>query len=726
MRTKFYPACFVVVLLLSSVKIFAQSGTYHNSILTERPNTPIDSMINGFIEILPAEYASNPGKNYPLLIFFEGISQLGNGGTELSNLYGQNEGMLPDIVRKGLLPGDVTGDNSFTVSGATHHFIMLIPQVRPQIKSTTTDWVATPGQVNDVINYALQNYRVDADSIYLGGLSLGGGAVINYAGASTSFGNRVAAIISFSPATNLWDDHSRVTNIAQANVPLWFFVVAGDHPYDTLAQRYIDSLDTHPSYTAEHLITQYPSGGHDSWVDALEAPANSGNSTYPNVYKWLLTKSRSVSQPQFATVSAGSDQVLNLANGSMLLSIGGISFSGATVTLNGSATAAGGTSITGIQWVKVDGTGGTITSPNSLNTTVTDLKPGSYTYQLRVTDNQGLTTVSNVKVTVNAPLENKYVKVESEAFTGNNSSNSPSTVENSYYDQGPATGLGFISPGYWVDYTINSLSAGSYALYYRYTSQYNTPTIQIISGTSTATHIIPTTGTVPPLGPWSSDSIHIDLGANPTIRFFFPSSNPSMEVHLNYFELAQLSVGSGLPVKFEYVSSECKGGGVMNVQWRTSAEQNTDRFSVQRSVDGVSWSEIGSVAAAGQSSVQRSYVFADRTAGATNLYRVVEYDYNGQATISNIVRGGCGIQGEIRLYPNPSKGSSALSIPLSQASSVRLQVMDSKGAVVQQKQIMLPAGNNTVPIDVSSYAEGVYSVQVQYNNQTKTIKLIKQ
>ncbi|HWI91744.1 MAG TPA: T9SS type A sorting domain-containing protein, partial [Flavisolibacter sp.] len=168
------------------------------------------------------------------------------------------------------------------------------------------------------------------------------------------------------------------------------------------------------------------------------------------------------------------------------------------------------------------------------------------------------------------------------------------------------------------------------------------------------------------------------------------------------------------------------GGGVMNVKWRTSAEQNTDRFSVQRSVDGVNWSEIGSVAAAGQSSVERSYVFADRTAGATNLYRVVEYDYNGQTTISSIVRGGCGIQSEVRLYPNPSKGSSALSIPLSQASSVRLQVMDSKGAVVQQKQIMLPAGNNTVPIDVSKYAEGVYSVQVQYNNQTKTIKLIKQ
>ena len=724
MGIKFYTVCFVACLSLS-VKAFSQTGTYYNSVLTEKPNTPIDSMINGYIEVLPSGYDPNSSTTYPLLIFFEGISQLGNGGTELTKLYGQNEGMLPDIIRKGLLPGDTKGYNSFTVSGTTYHFIMLIPQVRPQIKNTTTDWVATPGEVNDVVNYALQNYRVDVNRVYLSGLSLGGGAVVNYAGASTNYGNRVAAIVPFSAATAVSDNHARVTNIANANVPIWFFDVTGDKPYDSLAQNYIDSLDTHkPSpYSAQDLITLYASGGHDSWVQALQYPATTNNTTYPNVYDWMLTQHRSLSQPQFATVSAGSDQAITLSNGSMLLSSGGISFTGATVTLNGSASS-GGPSISTIQWIKVDGNGSTITNPNSLTTTVTNLKPGSYTYQLRVTDNQGLTTVSNVKITVNAPTENKYVKVESEAYTNSNPANSQYTIENSYYDQGPATGLGYINPGYWVEYSISSLPAGTYALYYRYTSQYGSPQIQIISGSTTVTHTIPSTGTVPSSGPWSSDSIHIDLAANPTIRFLFPSTDPSMEVHLNYFELAQLSVDAPLPVKFEYFNAQCRSG-VVSLQWKTAQEMNSDHFSVQRSSDGSSWTEIGTLAAAGQSNQSRSYVFVDKTPSSSILYRIVEHDNDGRVSISSIVRSVCTLREEVSVYPNPSLGNSALNITLNQSAKVSVQIIDSKGSLMQQTQILLPQGSNTIPLNMSNYPDGVYNITVQYNQQRQTIKLIK-
>jgi endoglucanase len=299
-------------------------------------------------------------------------------------------------------------------------------------------------------------------------------------------------------------------------------------------------------------------------------------------------------------------------------------------------------------------------------------------------------------------------------------------------DVGGGQNVGWIEKNDWMDYTLGTQDTTSMpAPYFPGTYTVNLRVAAIGSGAQfeirNSDSVVLATVNVPQTGGWQTwQTVSVDIPLKSGIQNLRIKSISTTNFNINWMDFTMKAAQSSLPVKFEYISSECKGGGVMNVKWRTSAEQNTDRFSVQRSVDGVNWSEIGSVAAAGQSSVERSYVFADRTAGATNLYRVVEYDYNGQTTISSIVRGGCGIQSEVRLYPNPSKGSSALSIPLSQASSVRLQVMDSKGAVVQQKQIMLPAGNNTVPIDVSKYAEGVYSVQVQYNNQTKTIKLIKQ
>lgn len=71
------------------------------------------------------------------------------------------------------------------------------------------------------------------------------------------------------------------------------------------------------------------------------------------------------------------------------------------VSLSGSGTDVDG-SISSYAWTKISGTGGTITSPSSQNTTVTGLSEGSYTFRLTVTDNNGATGTDDMTVTVNA------------------------------------------------------------------------------------------------------------------------------------------------------------------------------------------------------------------------------------------------------------------------------------------------------------------------------------
>lgn len=85
--------------------------------------------------------------------------------------------------------------------------------------------------------------------------------------------------------------------------------------------------------------------------------------------------------------SAGPDQVITLPTNS--------------VSLTGSGTDADGT-IVSYAWVKLSGTGGTITSPSSASTTFTGLTAGTYTLQLTVTDNSGGTGVNTIDITVNA------------------------------------------------------------------------------------------------------------------------------------------------------------------------------------------------------------------------------------------------------------------------------------------------------------------------------------
>jgi len=455
-----------------------------------------------------------------------------------------------------------------------------------------------------------------------------------------------------------------------------------------------------------------------------------GGSTLPpsgkpaNIYEWLLSNALGTSgrtlltQPSFASIDAGSDQILNLSSGSLILNSHDISSSG-SINLTGAVISAPHT-IASVQWVRVDGNGGTITNPNSLSTTVTNLKPGLYTYQLRVTDDQGLTTVDNVHITVNAPSDITYRKIEAENYSALNPGNwyEEPILNKTYIDEGPTYGLGEWNSGKWAEYSLNLPASGIYAVYYRYKSDYNNPSVSIIvDGNITYNRTLSSTAA------WRSDSVKLHLSSNSTIRFVSNSNNA--ELDLNYFELVLLSADAPLPVKFVYFNAACQGGEV-NLRWKTSQEQGSQDYTVQRSVDGISWVNIGSVAAAGQSTQERSYVFADRNASSgSNFYRIVEHDYSGQQSVSSIVKSSCSLKQGISLYPNPSSGSSALRISLDRSANVTVEILDSRGALLQQKQLQLPQGTNTIPLDVSSYAKGVYTVKVNYDSDVQTIKMIK-
>jgi ribosomal protein L14 len=73
-----------------------------------------------------------------------------------------------------------------------------------------------------------------------------------------------------------------------------------------------------------------------------------------------------------------------------------------STTLDGTASFDPDGTIVSYAWSKVSGTGGTIGSPNSATTTLTNLQAGTYVFQLTVTDNNGATDDDNVTIVVSA------------------------------------------------------------------------------------------------------------------------------------------------------------------------------------------------------------------------------------------------------------------------------------------------------------------------------------
>ncbi len=77
------------------------------------------------------------------------------------------------------------------------------------------------------------------------------------------------------------------------------------------------------------------------------------------------------------------------------------------------------------------------------------------------------------------------------------------------------------------------------------------------------------------------------------------------------------------------------------VQWVTATEENIDFFWVEKSIDGINFTNISGdngVAAHGTTNTQQTYNFFDKQPNiGDNYYRIQEFTYNNQSVMTNII-----------------------------------------------------------------------------------------
>ncbi|MBX2925309.1 MAG: T9SS type A sorting domain-containing protein [Chitinophagaceae bacterium] len=323
--------------------------------------------IGGYLESLPADYNSNPGKKYPLLLFFHGGGEKGDGSQEQLAKVAANG--PPKLIKQGKFP------TSFTVGGKQYSFIVI----SPQISSTSGSNAA----INAVLAHCLKTYRIDEQHMYITGLSTGGLISYNFMGAYKATADKFAAALFVCP--NATSTETRAANIASANLPVW----TTNNDKDPVAKvaKSILIVDMINAYnpTPKAKLTVFSSNSHDAWSKTYD-PAFKEDGM--NVYEWMLRYSRGGSATPLPPVAnAGTDQTITLPTNS--------------VTLDGSKSTAPSGNITTYAWTKVSGpAGGTIVSAGSAKTTVNGLAEGTYQFQLKVTDNKGNTATASVKVIV--------------------------------------------------------------------------------------------------------------------------------------------------------------------------------------------------------------------------------------------------------------------------------------------------------------------------------------
>lgn len=83
--------------------------------------------------------------------------------------------------------------------------------------------------------------------------------------------------------------------------------------------------------------------------------------------------------------------------------------------------------------------------------------------------------------------------------------------------------------------------------------------------------------------------------------------------------------------------------------------------------------------------------------------------------------------GDVNMFPNPTNSFTSLEIGLNQAASIGVRVFDLAGKqVMNVQEQMMPTGVNTLRLETSSLAAGVYTVKVLGEGVNRSLKLVVQ
>jgi mannan endo-1,4-beta-mannosidase len=188
-----------------------------------------------------------------------------------------------------------------------------------------------------------------------------------------------------------------------------------------------------------------------------------------------------------------------------------------------------------------------------------------------------------------------------------------------------------------------------------------------------------------------------------------------------------------LPVSFLSFTAALQGKQV-ELQWKTATENKSGYFNIERSSDGINFSTIGSVNAVGNSTAAVSYNYTDHLSSAVSsasiiYYRIMEKDGNGKITLSKVLPVKLSNSGtvSISLFPDPATSKATLVFDETVASGYTITLTDMWGRSVRGLRGVSNVGTNTITVDVSDCAKGMYMIILEDNEHGRqVIKLNKE
>ncbi len=186
-------------------------------------------------------------------------------------------------------------------------------------------------------------------------------------------------------------------------------------------------------------------------------------------------------------------------------------------------------------------------------------------------------------------------------------------------------------------------------------------------------------------------------------------------------------------IKLVYFKADLRGGAV-TFSWATDAEVNNNFFTIQRSLDGIHFTDLYKQPGAGNSTSRIYYADMDENpTEGYSYYRLKDTDYDGRSGYSEIKTVKYKYNGNtdmdpavISVTPNPFSEKFTLTFILKSATTLNLQLISTSGQVIYNEAIHTTDGmNQYVFTDQKEIPAGIYFVVLDYNGKKISQKIIK-
>lgn len=188
---------------------------------------------------------------------------------------------------------------------------------------------------------------------------------------------------------------------------------------------------------------------------------------------------------------------------------------------------------------------------------------------------------------------------------------------------------------------------------------------------------------------------------------------------------------STLPVKLTSFTATLNNSKA-DLKWITATEINASHFVIERSFDGINFTQAGLMFATGNSTEKVNYSFSDNlmaSASSVVWYRLVSVDMDGKTELSEtrIIWLNKQKEAEVSIvtFPNPASSEIRITVPANwQNKPVVYELFNMGGQVV--RRIQNANSSQTETISLTGLGSGVYVAKVTCEGQSAKQRIVKQ